>query len=56
MKNMRRVLRESWRGEEGRKVIDLKVMGKPTGLRREQQPVSTDTETPADFNNNGMNS
>lgn len=28
MKNMRRVLRESWRGEGGRKVIDFKSDGK----------------------------
>lgn len=28
MKNMTRVLRESWRGEGGRKVIDFKSDGK----------------------------
>lgn len=34
----------------------LKVMGKPTGLRREQQTVSTDTGAPAASKNNGINS
>lgn len=28
MKNMRRVLRESWRGDGGRKIIDFKSDGK----------------------------
>lgn len=32
------------------------MMGKPTGLRREQQTVSTDTGAPAASKNNGINS
>lgn len=46
MKNMRRVLRQSWRGEGAGKVIDFKSDGRtPRVSGGSSRIVSTDTET-----------
>lgn len=52
MTNMKRVLRESWRGEGGRRVIDFKSDGKTQRSQGEQRVVSMDT---AAAQNNGIN-